>query len=136
MFYLVYLQVSKGADFIITQANFEYESLELFAKKCRKYDIKAPVLPGIFVIKSHQALKNATEICMFKVPQEVSEYVETNKDNQVKVHQYGTKLAVEMTKKMYDRKDLFCGVHIFSMNDMSDVQNVLLGVFDSFSQIL
>lgn len=97
-------------------------------EKCRKYDIKVPVLPGIFVIKSHKAFENATEFCMFKVPQEVSEYVETTKDNQVEVHQYGIKLAVEMTNKIYARKDLFCGVHIFSMNDMSDVQNVLLGV--------
>lgn len=122
------LKVSKGADFIITQANFEYGSLELFAEKCRKYDIKVPILPGIFVIKSHQAFKNATEFCMFKVPEEVSKYVETNKDNQAKVHQYGIKLAIEIANKIYARKDLFSGVHIFSMNEMSDVQNVLLGV--------
>ncbi|XP_066258771.1 methylenetetrahydrofolate reductase (NADPH) [Euwallacea similis] len=119
------LKVSSGADFLMTQANFEYESLEGFANKCRQNGINVPILPGIFVIKSFKSLENVAKCCEFKVPQRVLNYVKEHQEDQKLVEKFGVELAAELIKKCLEKSELFAGAHIFSMNDMEEVHKVV-----------
>ncbi|XP_066143508.1 5,10-methylenetetrahydrofolate reductase isoform X1 [Euwallacea fornicatus] len=119
------LKVSSGADFLITQADFEYESLEDFANKCRRNSINVPILTGIFVIKSFKSLENVAKCCEFKVSQRVLNYVKEHQEDRELVEKFGVELAAGLIKKCLDNSQLFAGAHIFSMNDMEEVQKVV-----------
>lgn len=117
--------MSNGADFIMTQAAFEYEALEKFATNCRQHNITVPILPGIFIIKSHRALINMSKYCGFKVSQNGLEFVEKNRENGELIENYGLDLAADLIRKILNNKKLFGGAHIFSMNDLNQVEKVL-----------
>ncbi|XP_076269225.1 uncharacterized protein LOC143201907 isoform X1 [Rhynchophorus ferrugineus] len=117
-------KIDNGAEFIITQAVFDYESLEKYALACREAGIEVPIFPGIFFIKSHKSLVNMAKWCEFKVPGEILSFVEANKDDAGLIRNYGLDLGNRLIRRILARGDLFAGVHIFSMNDVNFVELV------------
>ncbi|XP_030754945.1 uncharacterized protein LOC115881546 [Sitophilus oryzae] len=59
-------KISLGAEFILTQAVFDFDVLENYVKSCRRHGINVPIFVGVFIIKSYQSLKNMAKWCEFK----------------------------------------------------------------------
>ncbi|CAG9769014.1 unnamed protein product [Ceutorhynchus assimilis] len=119
-------KVSNGAEFIVTQATFDFEALENFGLACRKHNINIPIIPGIFVIKSYQTLVAMQKYCEFKITKNVLDFVQENRDNDEVIANYGVDFAIDFIKRCLDRKELFSAVHMFSMNNIEDLEKVIL----------
>lgn len=122
---ICFLQVSNGADFIITQASFDYDCLEAFADNCKKHGVNVPIVPGFFIIKSYKALMDMTAQCNLKVPEKIVCDLEKYKSDDQAVEQYLGDLVVDSIVKCTKNPTYFPRVHIFSMNDLIQVQKVL-----------
>ncbi|VEN56582.1 unnamed protein product [Callosobruchus maculatus] len=117
--------VSCGSDFIITQASYSYSSYENFVKICRSSGIKVPIIPGMFLVKSHRSLLAISEFCAVPIPPDVLRTFSNNKGNNEAVLNFGVDLAVELVRKFLTRKDLYDGVHFFCLNDLDVVERVI-----------
>ncbi|XP_030765590.1 methylenetetrahydrofolate reductase-like [Sitophilus oryzae] len=118
-------KISLGAEFILTQAVFDFDVLENYAKSCRRHGINVPIFVGVFIIKSYQSLKNMAKWCEFKVPQAVLEFLENNRDDPDAIERFGLDFGENLIRKILENKELFAGVHLYSMNDMEWMEKVL-----------
>ncbi|XP_050302277.1 histone H4 transcription factor-like [Anthonomus grandis grandis] len=121
-------KVDSGADFIVTQATFCYDTLEQFAARCLENDIKVPILPGVLVIKSYKTLLTIARCCEFKVAEHVFAFVKENREKPEVVENYGLELAAQLVAKSWAHPGLLAGAHIFTMNDLGEVNKVLAKV--------
>ncbi|KAJ8917527.1 hypothetical protein NQ315_005576 [Exocentrus adspersus] len=125
-------KISCGADFIITQASYDYGSFTSFYKVCKSSGIHLPIVPGVFVISSYKSLIGISKICSVTVPADILSIVSKNKHNAETVREFGIHQATELIKSILsDREHCFKGVHIFSLNDLGLVKTVVerLGLF-------
>ncbi|XP_018577537.1 methylenetetrahydrofolate reductase [Anoplophora glabripennis] len=125
-------KVSNGADFIITQASYDYESFKNFSKRCKESGINLPIIPGIFIISSYKTLINMSKFCAVPISAEVLKIVGKNKDNPKAVREFGIHHTTELMKCILRETGYnFRGVHIFSLNDLELVVEVIkrLGLF-------
>lgn len=123
---IILFQVLSGANFIITQATYDYGHLETFAKSCKSHDISIPIIPGVFIISSYKSLISMSTFCNIPIPQDILTIVSRNKENGEAVREFGIFQAVEQIKKMLLKNgDLFHGVHIFTLNNLDLTEEVL-----------
>lgn len=125
-------QVSSGADFIITQASYDYESFVRFIKHCRESGVSLPIIPGIFIISSYKTLIGMSKFCAVPISPEILSIVSKNKDNNRAVREFGIHHTTQLVKNILaDKEHDFRGVHVFSLNDLNLVKEVVkrLGFF-------
>ncbi|XP_060518535.1 probable methylenetetrahydrofolate reductase (NADPH) [Cylas formicarius] len=118
-------KVDCGADFIVTQASFEFDTLEAFARRCRARGIAVPILPGVFVIKSQRSLSAMMRYCQLRVPDSLLADVEARKEDDRAVEAYGVDLATSLVRRALRDSYGFGGAHIFTLNDLGCTAEVL-----------
>ncbi|CAH1988314.1 unnamed protein product [Acanthoscelides obtectus] len=129
-------KVECGADFIITQASYSFNSYKNFVKISRSSGIHVPIIPGMFIIKSHRSLLAISEFCAVPIPPDILRVVSNIKGNNESILNFGMDFAIELTRKFLSRRDLFENVHYFCLNDLSIVERVIkiLGIYDNYME--
>lgn len=97
------------ADFIITQATFNYEALLEFRNKCKALAISIPIVVGIFIIDSAKAVTSVKKFCGVPIPEKIMQFVQSG--DEVLIKEFGMQVAVDLVKKITGP------VHVFSMNN-------------------
>lgn len=99
----------------MTQLFFDVDIFIQFVKRCRDTGITCPILPGIFPIQSHGGLKRVISFNDNYVPQKVWDDLESIKEDDQAVKDYGIQLAIEHIQKI-KRETGINGFHIYTFN--------------------
>ncbi|CAD7703242.1 unnamed protein product [Ostreobium quekettii] len=108
------LQVDAGGDFIVSQLFYETGVFLQFVEDCRSVGITVPILPGIMPIMTYGGFKRMTSFCKTKVPQKITDALESIKDDDEAVKKYGIKLGTEMCRQLLDSG--VPGLHMYTLN--------------------
>ncbi|XP_043493953.1 methylenetetrahydrofolate reductase [Polistes fuscatus] len=122
LFYLK-AKVDAGADFIITQIFFESNTFINFVNDCRNIGITVPIIPGIFPILEYESLKRMTNICQLNIPNNILNHLETIKDNDEEVKEFGIELTINLIKDIIECQASY-GFHFFTLNKIPMIQNL------------
>ncbi|KAK9888391.1 hypothetical protein WA026_000642 [Henosepilachna vigintioctopunctata] len=124
-------KVSKGADFIVTQASFDESMYETFHERCLLYSIDIPIFAGSIILKSPEEFHRIRRLCKITDRCDIKEFVE-NEDGNEQI--FGRRKFVELGRKILGNRN-FAGIHVFSVNNsmlnndsLIDVVNELLEV--------
>ncbi|XP_072391176.1 methylenetetrahydrofolate reductase (NADPH) [Diabrotica undecimpunctata] len=118
-------KVTRGADFIITQASYDYQKFSTFSQQCHLMGIHVPIIPGVFIISSQRTLTAMSKFCGVPIPKNILDAVEAIKDDDNDVTNFGVQQATELIDKIFENQHLFAGVHMFSLNNLELVKSVL-----------
>lgn len=108
-------KVDAGADLIITQLFFDVDVFVQFARKCREIGIQCPILPGLFPIQSYSGLSRVISFNNNHVPQKIWDDLETIKEDDQAVKDYGIHLAIQFVKQIKKETGI-SGFHIYTFN--------------------
>lgn len=108
-------KVDAGADLIVTQLFFDVDIFIQFVKRCQDIGITCPILPGIFPIQSYGGLKRVISFNNNVVPQQLWDDLESIKDDDQAVKDYGIDLAVKYVQKIKQETGIN-GFHIYTFN--------------------
>ena len=122
---LLYLKqkVDAGADLIITQMFFDVEVMLQFIADCRAVGIGVPIIPGIMMISNYSGFKRMLGFCKTRVPQAVSDRVESLKDDKDGLKAYGVEFAKEVSLKLLENGVVV--LHYYTLNFEGPVTSVL-----------
>uniref|UniRef100_A0A803KU03 Methylenetetrahydrofolate reductase n=1 Tax=Chenopodium quinoa TaxID=63459 RepID=A0A803KU03_CHEQI len=130
---LAYLKrkVDAGADLIITQLFFDTNIFLKFVKDCREIGITCPIVPGIYPIVDYKGFVKMTSLCKTKIPQEITDALESIKDDDEAVKAYGIRLGTEMCKKIFANG--IKHLHLYTLNKEESSLKILmnLGLIES-----
>jgi len=107
-------KVDAGADLIITQLFYDTSIFLDFVRRCREIGITVPIIPGIMPIHTYGGFKRMTELCKSIIPPHITEALETVKDNDEAVKNYGVELCIDMCKTLL--KAGIKGLHFYTLN--------------------
>ncbi|RCH80484.1 hypothetical protein CU098_002933, partial [Rhizopus stolonifer] len=107
-------KVDAGADLVVTQLFFDIDAFIQFYKKARAIGIQVPILPGVFPIQNYTGLKRVISFNNNFVPQKIWDDLESIKEDDIAVKEYGINLTVEFVKKF--REVGINGFHIYTFN--------------------
>ncbi|CAF1376616.1 unnamed protein product [Rotaria sordida] len=108
-------KVDCGADFIITQLFFQAETFLKFVSDCRAVGITCPIIPGIFPIQAYASFKNIVCLTKLDVPDEITAYMESIKDNDEAIRNFGVQTCVDLCKALLN-SDKVHGLHFYTLN--------------------
>uniref|UniRef100_A0A915JK93 methylenetetrahydrofolate reductase (NADPH) n=1 Tax=Romanomermis culicivorax TaxID=13658 RepID=A0A915JK93_ROMCU len=131
-------KVDAGASFIITQLFFHEYDYFKFVQDCRSIGITVPIIPGIMPIQSYDSLRHMQKLSKLKVPQFIFDEVESVKQNDEAVRNYGVDLAVKMCRSLL-QSGVAPGVHFYTLNRELATRQILqqLGLWkESVSRLL
>ena len=119
---LAYLKqkIEKGGEYIISQMFFKNESYLNFVKHCQQEGIKAPVIPGLKILKSVKQLTALPKHFYMDIPDELVDEVMANPEH---VKEIGIRWGVKQCQEL-----LNAGVpclHFYVMNDAASVLEVV-----------
>jgi Methylenetetrahydrofolate reductase len=97
-------KLDAGADFVITQLFYDADLFIRYVHDCRSVGITAPIIPGIMPIMAYGGFSRMTAFCKTYVPQAICDKVESLKDDDAGLKEYGVALGVDMCKKILDAK--------------------------------
>lgn len=118
-------KVEAGADFIITQICFSATKILQFIAKCRDAGIKVPIIPGIFIPSTYNALLSMCQMCKIKNPEEQYQMYHTLKDQSKAFQDYAVENTVKLLNDLFlNGDDTVTGVHFFTLNNFELVKRV------------
>lgn len=122
---LAYLKekVDAGADLILTQMFFDVNCFFQFVEECRAIGITVPILPGIMCVSNYGGFKRMTGFCKTRVPKELMERVEANKDDADAMKTLGVDLCTEISRKLVESKKV-PGLHFYTLNQSASVYKI------------
>lgn len=107
-------KVDAGAQVIITQLFYDVEKFIKFVKDCRALGIECPIIPGVMPIMTYGGFKRMTGFCKTHVPADVEAALESIKDNDEAVKNFGIDLGTRMCRRILDSG---CpGLHMYTLN--------------------
>ncbi|CAD7703090.1 unnamed protein product [Ostreobium quekettii] len=116
-------KVDAGGDFIISQLFYDTGLFLQFVEDCRSVDITVPIIPGIMPIMTYGGFKRMTSFCKTKVPQKITDTLESIKDNDEAIKKYGIKLGTEMCRLLLDSG--VPGLHMYTLNLQQSAVSIL-----------
>ncbi|RCH95715.1 hypothetical protein CU097_000293, partial [Rhizopus azygosporus] len=108
-------KVDAGADLIVTQLFFDVDIFVDFVKRCRNIGIQCPIVPGLFPIQSYSSLSRVISFNKNHVPQKIWDDLETVKDDDQAVKDYGIDLTIQFIKRIKQETGI-SGFHIYTFN--------------------
>jgi methylenetetrahydrofolate reductase (NADPH) len=118
--------ISHPVDLIITQMFFDIEVFKTFVNDCRKWGINCPVVPGLMCINAYGGFKKMAKFCKTRVPVALEEKMESIKDNDAAVKDFGVEFGTTMCKDLMD-SGLIEILHFYTLN----LEKVVYGVLDN-----
>lgn len=124
-------KMDAGGEFIVTQLFYDADKFLQFVQDCRSVGITAPILPGVMPIMTYGGFKRMTGFCKTYVPKEVEDKLESIKDDEAAVKEYGIDLATEMCRKILAAGTP--GLHMYTLNQDAAALAILekLGLLSS-----
>ncbi|KAG7666898.1 hypothetical protein Ndes2526B_g09640 [Nannochloris sp. 'desiccata'] len=107
-------KIDAGADFIITQLFYDVDVYVQFVKDCRSVGITVPILPGIMPLMNYNGFKRMTSFCKTRVPQHITDVLETIKDSDEAIKAYGISLGTLMCERLLAAGAP--GLHMYTLN--------------------
>ncbi len=95
-------KVDAGAEFIVTQMFYDNSKYFEFVDKCREAGINVPIIPGLKPLTTKKQLFILPNLFHMDIPEELSEAVETCKDNN-QVTQVGIEWAIQQSKELKEK---------------------------------
>lgn len=118
-------KVEAGADFIITQTCFSSTKIVQFIAKCRDVGIKVPIVPGVFIPSSYNALMSMCRLCNIRVPEEEFRIYKLLKEDLEAFQDYAVGNAIKLLNDLFHNdEDVVVGVHFFTLNNFELVKRV------------
>ncbi|CAI9090755.1 OLC1v1025587C1 [Oldenlandia corymbosa var. corymbosa] len=118
-------KVDAGADLIITQLFLDSDFFLKFVNDCRQVGITCPIVPGILLMNSYNSLRIA-KMVKVKFPGEVMATLETIKDDEEALRNYGVHLMTEMCKKILGHG--IKTLHFYTLNMDKSALEVLMNL--------
>mmetsp|Transcript_2169 Transcript_2169/g.5508 ORF Transcript_2169/g.5508 Transcript_2169/m.5508 type:complete len:592 (-) Transcript_2169:476-2251(-) len=107
-------KVEAGGEMIVTQLFYDVDVFVKFVADCRSVGITVPIVPGIMPVMTYGGFKRMTGFCKTKVPQDIADIIESNKDNEEAIKAYGVELGAQMCRRLLDAG--VPGLHMYSLN--------------------
>lgn len=82
-------KLDAGADFVVTQLFYDVDIFIKWVSDCRSVGITAPIIPGIMPIMAYGGFTRMTSFCKTYVPPAVKTKVESLKDDDAGLKEYG-----------------------------------------------
>lgn len=119
-------KVDAGANFIITNVCFSFEHLVEFIRSTRAIGITVPIIPGIFVPTTYDALQKMRNICKFDVPADQMKIFEQFKTDDKRFQAIAIENAVHLLTQLFtfDEYPIY-GVQFFTLNRYDQVVAVV-----------
>ena len=111
-----------GAEVIITQMIFSFETYKDYAEKLRKEGIKVPVIPGVRPIINYEQALSVEKFFKIPVADELKKGIKKAKTSK-EAQDFGINYAISMIKKLKDYGAP--GVHLFLLNDVWILEELL-----------
>merc|ERR1719482_169825 len=108
-------KVDNGAEMLITQMFLDAQVYADFVAECKKWEINAPVIPGIMCLTGIGGLKRMTELCKTRLPTgfiEAAEEAANVSDENFK--QWGVQQAISICKSCLEAGAP--GLHFYTLN--------------------
>lgn len=119
-------KVDAGANFIITNTAFSFESITAFIRSCRAIGITVPIVVGLFVQYSFQQLNTMCRICKVVMPRDQMVMYERYKDDSQRFIAYAIENTVNLLAQLFAFEDEpIYGVHFFTLNKYDVVVEVV-----------
>lgn len=119
-------KVDAGANFIITNVCFSFEHLIEFILCARAAGITVPIVPGIYVPTSYDALQKMCTICQVDVPSDQLEIFERYKTNDEHFRAYAIENAIQYLTQLFKfDEDPIYGVQFFTLNKYDHIAAVV-----------
>ena len=119
-------KVDAGADIIVTQLFYDVEKFLLFRDKCSKAGIRIPIVPGIMPIHNYARFLKFTQFCKVEIPSSVSQALESIKNDDSSVINYGIEQGSKMCEKLIDEGAP--GLHFYTLNLEHSVSEILSSI--------
>ena len=119
-------KVDAGADIIVTQLFYDVEKFLLFRDKCSKAGIRIPIVPGIMPIHNYARFLKFTQFCKVEIPSSVSQALESIKNDDSSVIDYGIEQGSKMCEKLIDEGAP--GLHFYTLNLEYSVSELLSSI--------
>ena len=119
-------KVDAGADIIVTQLFYDVEKFLLFRDKCSKAGIRIPIVPGIMPIHNYARFLKFTQFCKVEIPSSVSQALESIKNDDSSVIEYGIEQGSKMCEKLIDEGAP--GLHFYTLNLEYSVSEILSSI--------
>lgn len=109
-------KIDAGVNFIFTQMFYDVELFIKWVKEIRAAGITIPIVPGIAPIQTWNGFQRATSLAKITIPQWFLDELEPHKNNDEKVREVGTRLVVELCRKILAADIGIRGLHFYTMN--------------------
>lgn len=116
-------KVDAGADFIITQVNFQLTPFEEFCQQCKVFNLKVPILPGVYIFQSYNGLECMSSLSNIEIPQEIKDVTWKLKEEPKRLKNYSMQLFKDLFIDLYKSNQVFC-IHIFCLNNLDTVEKM------------
>ena len=115
-----------GADIIVTQLFYDVEKFLLFRDKCFSAGINVPIVPGIMPIHNYARFIKFTQFCKVNIPSSVSKELESIKNDDSSVIEYGIEQASKMCEQLINEGAP--GLHFYTLNLEYSVTEILSSI--------
>ena len=95
----------------------------VFRDKCSTIGIHVPIIPGIMPIHNYARFKKFTQFCKVSIPKSVTEALESIKNDDSRVINYGINQATAMCEKLI--AEGVPGLHFYTLNLEHSVSGIL-----------
>ncbi len=115
-------KVEAGAELIITQMIFSFETYKNYEEKLRKEGIKVPIIPGVRPIINYEQALSVENFFKIPVADELKEGIKKSKTSK-EAQDFGINYTADMIKKL--KRYGAPGVHLFLLNDVWILEELL-----------
>jgi len=116
-------KVDAGADMIVTQLFYESELCIDYIRKCRKFGITCPIVPGIMPIQSYRTLMRMASYCHVKIPESLVREIDPIKEDDAAVKKFGIRCGAQMVRDLL-KSGLVRGIHFYTLNLARSVSKI------------
>ncbi|KAI9676390.1 MAG: hypothetical protein M1817_000547 [Caeruleum heppii] len=99
-------KVKAGADFVMTQLFYDVNAFQRFEKMLREHPSGVfrdmPIIPGLMPIQSYQILKRTTKLSHARLPQDITDRLDTVRGDDEAVKRAGVDIVSEIVEKIKD----------------------------------
>ncbi|NOZ13231.1 MAG: 5,10-methylenetetrahydrofolate reductase [Acidobacteria bacterium] len=121
-------KVDAGADFIITQMFFSFDSFRRFVEKARETGITVPIIPGIKPVTNRRQIEQIPRLFFATMPQELVQAVEGAKTAS-EAFNGGTRYMAKLFRQLLNFG--VPGIHLFIQEKSDDSRALLSAVYGS-----
>ena len=116
-------KVDAGSDIIVTQLFYDVDKFLTFRDKCSTIGIHVPIIPGIMPINNYARFIKFTQFCKISIPKSVTKNIESIKNDDSSVINYGIDQATSMCEKLI--AEGVPGLHFYTLNLEHSVSEIL-----------